>query len=96
MTATDKPIEDLLGIADIARELGLSVASVRTYHTDANRRRRDGEPLDQDMPKPDVVVGRTPAWMRSTVEAWKAKREEAAARNIERLRQPRGPRAGAA
>lgn len=87
---TDLP--ELLGLADIALVLDLSAASVRTYHTDANRRRRDGESLAQDMPAPDMVIGRTPVWKAETVAAWVIAREDAGARNMERLRQPRGPR----
>lgn len=92
-TQSDAPaIPELLGLADIATLLGLSPASVRTYHTDANRRRREGSPLDQDMPAPDQIIGRTPAWNLATVQAWRAEREAAAQRNLDRLRQPRGKR----
>ncbi|AWY06778.1 DNA binding protein [Microbacterium phage Quhwah] len=91
MTKQSDPLE-LIGLADIATILDLSPASVRTYHTDATRRRRDGEPRDQDMPAPDMVIGRTPAWKRETIDAWKSEREAAAQRNLDRLRQPRGPR----
>lgn len=91
MTAQSDTLE-LIGLADIATILGLSPASVRTYHTDANRRRREGTTLDQDMPAPDMVIGRTPAWKRETIDAWKQEREAAAQRNLDRLRQPRGTR----
>ena len=89
---TQNDADLVLGIADIADLLGLSIASVRTYHTDANRRRRQGTSLPQDMPAPDLVIGRTPAWKAETIEKWRDAREEAAQRNLERLRQPRGPR----
>lgn len=91
-TQSDLPADALLGLADIATLLGLSPASVRTYHTDANRRRREGNPLDQDMPAPDLVIGRTPAWKRESIDQWKRERQAAAQRNLDRLRQPRGPR----
>lgn len=93
MTESTDRTDDLLGLADIPDLLGLSVASVRTYHTDANRRRREGTSLPQDMPAPDFVIGRTPAWKRSTIEAWRDARKDARERNLERLRQPRGSRA---
>lgn len=80
---------ELLGLADIAERLGLSPASVRTYHTDANRRRRLNQTLPQDMPPPDVVIGRTPGWKASTIETWQEARQAAGERNLERLRQPR-------
>ena len=87
--STQTETEDLLGLADIADLLGLSAASVRTYHTDANRRRRQNASLPQDLPAPDFVIGRTPAWKRETVEAWREERKAASARNLERLRAPR-------
>lgn len=93
MADLNDPAESLLSLADIATELGLSPASVRTYHTDATRRRRQDTSLDQDMPAPDLVLGRTPAWKRESIDQWKAEREAAAQRNIDRLRQPRGSRA---
>lgn len=93
MTEQDELLaEHLLGLADIADLLGLSTASVRTYHTDANRRRRDSATLPQDMPPPDFVIGRTPAWKRTTIDAWREERQAAAQRNLDRLRAPRGPR----
>ncbi|QGJ88921.1 helix-turn-helix DNA binding protein [Microbacterium phage Teamocil] len=91
MTKQTDPLE-LIGLADIADLLELSPASVRTYHTDATRRRRNGESRDQDMPAPDTVIGRTPAWKRESIDAWDAERKSAAQRNLDRLRQPRGPR----
>ncbi|QNL30280.1 helix-turn-helix DNA binding domain protein [Microbacterium phage ClearAsMud] len=91
MSTQSNPLE-MVGLADIATILGLSPASVRTYHTDATRRRRNGEARDQDMPAPDTVIGRTPAWKRESIDAWNAERKAAAQRNLDRLRQPRGPR----
>lgn len=88
MTAQSEAPE-LLGLADIAEVLGLSAASVRTYHTDATRRRRNDASLPQDMPAPDFRIGRTPVWERSTISSWQEEREAAGQRNLERLRQPR-------
>lgn len=89
---TDIQPDAVLGLADIATIIGLAPASVRTYHTDAERRRRDGEPLDSDMPAPDLRIGRTPAWKGETVLAWIEARRVAGERNRERLRQPRPER----
>lgn len=93
--ADQNDLPELLGLSDIAVLLDLSPASVRTYHTDATRRRRQDASLPQDMPAPDHVIGRTPAWKPETVAAWVLAREDAGKRNLERLRQPRGSRARA-
>lgn len=92
MTDSTTETPQLLSLADIADLFGLTAASVRTYHNDANRRRSRGEPRPQDLPAPDLVIGRTPAWKPETVESWRVARQEAGDRNVERSRQPRGPR----
>lgn len=86
---SERDADELLGLADIADVLGLTPASARTYHTDAVRRRREGAPLPQDMPEPDVRIGRTPGWKVSTIEVWQEARRQAGERNLERLRAPR-------
>jgi len=82
----------LLTLNDIARIVGISPASARTYHTDANRRRRAGASLPQDMPAPDVIIVRTPVWRPETIAAWSDRRRVAAEANIARLKEPRGAR----
>ncbi|QHB37198.1 hypothetical protein QDA03_gp43 [Microbacterium phage Terij] len=68
--------DDLLTIAEIAPVVGLTVKSTRVYHERATRKRREGEETtEKDMPAPDVRLGRTPAWKRSTIADWKAARE---------------------
>lgn len=67
-------IDDLLTAEQIAPLVGLTVASARTTHQRAERRRREGLTGPTDMPAPDARFGRTPVWRRSTVEAWKAAR----------------------
>lgn len=92
MTDDLKALASLLTLADIAALTGLTVASVRTYHTDASRRRREGKSLPQDLPAPDAVIVRTPVWTAESIEKWQEARRESAERNAERLRAPRGPR----
>jgi hypothetical protein len=82
----------LLTIGDIAAIVGISQASARTYHTDANRRRRANASLPQDMPPPDLIIVRTPVWRPETIADWRERRQVAAAANIARLKEPRGPR----
>lgn len=88
----DRDADDILSLADIAEATGLAPASVRTYHTDSTTRRRKGESLPQDMPEPDIRIGRTPGWKVSTVEVWIEARRAAGERNAERLKAPRPER----
>lgn len=64
----------LFGISDVADWLGVTVATVRTYHRDASRRRREGQPRVGDMPKPMQHVGGHPAWTKAQLEDWVARR----------------------
>lgn len=54
--------DDLLDSAALAALLGVERSTISQY-----RRRRT-------LPDPDVVVGRSPAWRRSTIEAWRLSR----------------------
>jgi hypothetical protein len=66
----------LLTLDDVAGMTGLAPGSVRAYHTQANKNRRDGHPVPTDMPPPDVVVVRTPTWRPASIEAWMEAREQ--------------------
>ena len=73
--------DEYVWIDDIASDLGVGVESVRTYHKRATANRRKAERDDDptairpgDLPAPDKVKGRTPMWLRSTYEEWKAQR----------------------
>lgn len=61
-------------IAAIAARLGVGYATVRTYHGQATRRRRERRPLPGDLPAPDVRVGQSPGWYPDNIEAWIARR----------------------
>lgn len=65
---------DYLDLAAIADLLGVQVNSAQVYHKRAVRNRREGTSKPWDMPEPDLIVGRRPAWLRSTVERWIADR----------------------
>ena len=62
------PRTDYLGIEQVAAALGITIDSARTYHTRAQRNRREGTPKPGDLPPPDVVFGRSPAWLPSTID----------------------------
>lgn len=66
--------QEYLDIAGIAARIGVKPHSVQVYHTRAKRNRKDGQPLDWDLPEPDATFGRTPVWLVATIEAWEAKR----------------------
>lgn len=61
-------------LEDIAKLLGVTHVSARTYHQTASRNRRENHPRPADMPPPDAVFGRTPAWKPATIRAWMPKR----------------------
>lgn len=66
----------LLTLDDVARMTGLAPGSVRAYHTNANKARREGTSQPSDMPPPDVLVMRTPTWRPVTINAWIRAREQ--------------------
>jgi hypothetical protein len=65
----------LLTLDDVARITGLAPGSVRAYHNQANRARREGVATETDMPAPDLIVVRTPTWRPETIESWMQVRE---------------------
>lgn len=65
---------NLLTLADIAEEIGVTVDSIRVYHQRATKNRRDKNPRPGDLPAPDQTFGRSPVWDRSTVQDWISRR----------------------
>ena len=61
---------NLLTLADIAEEIGVSVDSIRVYHQRATKNRRLEAERPGDLPEPDETFGRSPVWRRSTIRAW--------------------------
>ena len=59
----------------VAAQAGVTTESVRVYLKRSRRRLREGRELrPQDLPLPDLTVGRSPAWLQSTITAWIAHR----------------------
>jgi predicted DNA-binding transcriptional regulator AlpA len=56
-------VEDLLDTKSVAELLGLQTETIRWY-------KKRGI-----LPKPDAYFGRSPAWQRSTIEAWDTARK---------------------
>jgi hypothetical protein len=61
-------------MAAIADYLDLTYATVRGYHGHAEKRRRDHHPRPGDFPPPDAQFGRSPVWLRSTIDQWQKNR----------------------
>lgn len=56
-----------LGYAGVGELLGISPATVRSYHRYALQGRNT-------LPPPDVMIGGLPGWRRETIEDWNAAR----------------------
>ncbi|AWN03710.1 excisionase [Gordonia phage Jace] len=57
-----------LDLAGVARLVGVSEGSIRTYHTRATANRKAGTPKPGDLPEPDEIFGRSPVWKQTTIE----------------------------
>jgi predicted DNA-binding transcriptional regulator AlpA len=59
----------------VAQHVGLTTESVRVYLKRSRRRVASGQPLrPQDLPLPDITIGRSPAWRQSTIDEWDSHR----------------------
>lgn len=67
-----KPV--LLDLSGIAKKLGISEDSARTYHTRAVANRRNGNPRRGDLPVPTWTMGRSPVWDLKTITEWQRRR----------------------
>jgi predicted DNA-binding transcriptional regulator AlpA len=71
----DQEEDPFLDTEAVARRVGVTVGSVRVYLKRSRRRLKEGEELrPQDLPLPDQVFGRSPAWRESTITTWIAHR----------------------
>lgn len=59
-----------LDTVDLAERIGVNRDTIRVYLARATRHRRAGEPQPGDLPEPDRYFGRSPAWLRSTIDRW--------------------------
>lgn len=83
---TDSPALTALNVLtteDVAHAAGLSVGSVRVMVARTRTRRDQGRAIPTDLPKPDVMVYRSPLWRKSTINQWLKKREAANLRTAE-------------
>lgn len=68
----DDPYLDTEGVASRA---GVGTESIRIYLKRTRRRVSEERELrPQDLPLPDITIGRSPAWRQSTIESWLSRR----------------------
>lgn len=73
MPAADN--DPYLDTEQVALRAGVITDSLRVYLKRSRRRLKEGHSLRlQDLPLPDLTVGRSPAWRQSTIDAWIARR----------------------
>jgi hypothetical protein len=65
-----------LTLDQVAERSGLTHRSIRIYNNRARAAREDGTTRPQDLPAPDLTLGRTPRWKPETIDAWNLVREE--------------------
>mgnify|MGYP006349044509 CR=1 FL=1 len=68
--AGPKPLPVYLSSTDVADVVGLAIATVQAYYSRSKRVDRWWPEPGGDIPRPDVVVGRSPGWKRETIDAW--------------------------
>lgn len=61
---------NVMDIESIAERLDVGVESVRVYHQQSARNRREGTPSPRDMPPPTGIAGRAPWWATAVIEDW--------------------------
>lgn len=64
----------LLGYEEVATRIGVEIRAVRTYLAKARAHRAAGNPRPGDLPEPDLVIGKSPAWYEATIVKWEKHR----------------------
>jgi len=72
---TTQGTDPYLDTEAVAARAGVTTDSLRVYLKRSRRRLAQGHGLrPQDLPLPDLTIGRSPAWRRSTIATWLASR----------------------
>ena len=67
----DQGDDPYLDTEAVAEQAGVTTESVRVYLKRSRRRLASGQSLrPQDLPLPDMTIGRSPAWRQSTISVW--------------------------
>ncbi|MEV7011070.1 hypothetical protein [Streptosporangium sp. NPDC051022] len=61
---------DYWTISEVAGFLGVQINTVRVYNARSVANQRNGTPKAGDLPRPDRVFGRSPAWRPATITVW--------------------------
>lgn len=65
---------NLLDYRALSEYTGIAEPVLRKYLSVARTNREQGETSKSDIPEPDVIIGRSPAWNQKTVDKWLAGR----------------------
>ncbi|MCX4232060.1 hypothetical protein [Streptomyces ortus] len=72
---TDRDEDPYLDTEAVSEQAGVAAETIRIYLKRSRKRVADGDELrPQDLPLPDMTIGRSPAWRQSTITAWLANR----------------------
>lgn len=67
-------MNEFVKLSEIAPLVGIKELSIRLYHNQAERRRREDCSRFGDLPAPDRFTGQSPEWRRETIEQWISRR----------------------
>ena len=71
----DQDADPYLDTEAVAEMVGVTTDTVRVYLKRSRKRLREAHELrPQDLPLPDAIIGRSPAWRTSTITAWSVHR----------------------
>lgn len=72
---TERDEDPYLDTEKVSEHVGLPVDTIRIYLKRSRKRVADGGELrPQDLPLPDMTIGRSPAWRQSTISSWNVSR----------------------
>lgn len=72
---TEQGDDPYLDTEKVASRVGLPIDTIRIYLKRSRKCvRESGELRAQDLPLPDITIGRSPAWRQSTIDTWNANR----------------------
>lgn len=58
----------------LAEHMGVTEGYLRKYLVASRTKRAHGTDTPTDIPEPDIIIGRSPAWDQDTIDEWLAGR----------------------